>query len=528
MEYCSEIPLDVQIDQKEAYEHRLNVTILFVYVWLMVLTVFTIWFFHNHRIPCLHESGLVLIYGLIVGCVVRYGVYVEPPSTIPVQPSMENISEFVTSLSKYGPPDVMLLDIGKLSNGTTYDAFNKTLAYTYQGGMQDISTDVKRNTQFDTEVFFNILLPPIIFHAGYSMKRRFFFRNIGSIIAYAFFGTTISTFTVAGVMYLVTVLFPYLQNVVSILDLLRFGALISATDPVTTLSIFNDLNVEVNLFALVFGESVLNDAVAIVMTRTFQDYETKELSDDGDNPAYKTALLAILDFIFVFGASFFVGSVVAIINALVTKFTRIKHLPQLESSLLILMSYSTYLLAEMANLSGIVAVLFCGICQAHYTYNNLSEESKGMTRQFFSVLNFISENFIFLYVGVSMIVDRDPQYHMPLLVGAFVAIIIGRAANIYPLSFLLNLGRNKKIPWKSQHMMFLSGLRGAIAFGLSINNSATEGRRTLRTITHIIILVTVVISGGSTVNTLRWLKIPTGNYNNYSVHTIEYTSRYLK
>ena len=323
MEYFSEIPLDVQIDQKEAYEHRLNVTILFVYVWLMVLTVFTIWFFHNHRIPCLHESGLVLIYGLIVGCVVRYGVYVEPPSTIPVQPSMENISEFVTSLSKYGPPDVMLLDIGKLSNGTTYDAFNKTLAYTYQGGMQDISTDVKRNTQFDTEVFFNILLPPIIFHAGYSMKRRFFFRNIGSIIAYAFFGTTISTFTVAGVMYLVTVLFPYLQNVVSVLDLLRFGALISATDPVTTLSIFNDLNVEVNLFALVFGESVLNDAVAIVMTRTFQDYETKELSDDGNNPAYKTALLAILDFIFVFGASFFVGSIVAIINALITKFTRI-------------------------------------------------------------------------------------------------------------------------------------------------------------------------------------------------------------
>ena len=81
------------------------------------------------------------------------------------------------------------------------------------------------------------------------------------------------------------------------------------------------------------------------------------------------------------------------------------------------------------------------------------------------------------------------------------------------------------IPWKSQHMMFLSGLRGAIAFGLSINNSATEGRRTLRTITHIIILVTVVISGGSTVNTLRWLKIPTGRYNNYSVYTIEYISK---
>ena len=53
----------------------------------------------------------------------------------------------------------------------------------------------------------------------------------------------------------------------------RFGAMISATDPVTVLAIFNDLHVDVNLYALVFGESVLNDAVAIVLTRTLEDYE---------------------------------------------------------------------------------------------------------------------------------------------------------------------------------------------------------------------------------------------------------------
>ena len=50
-------------------------------------------------------------------------------------------------------------------------------------------------------------------------------------------------------------------------DCLLFGALISATDPVTILAIFSDLRVDVNLYALVFGESVLNDAVAIVMSR---------------------------------------------------------------------------------------------------------------------------------------------------------------------------------------------------------------------------------------------------------------------
>ena len=56
---------------------------------------------------------------------------------------------------------------------------------------------------------------------------------------------------------------PHLQNI-TFIDNLHFGALISATDPVTILAIFNDLNVDVNLYALVFGESVLNDAVAIV------------------------------------------------------------------------------------------------------------------------------------------------------------------------------------------------------------------------------------------------------------------------
>ena len=105
----------------------------------MILTVLTIWLFHNHRIPFLHESGLVLVYGLIVGIILRFGVNIEPFTTINVIPSNEeNTTSIIDNLSTKGPPDVMLMDISKLSNDSSYNVYNRTLAYKYQGGILDI------------------------------------------------------------------------------------------------------------------------------------------------------------------------------------------------------------------------------------------------------------------------------------------------------------------------------------------------------------------------------------------------------
>jgi solute carrier family 9 (sodium/hydrogen exchanger), member 6/7 len=75
---------------------------------------------------------------------------------------------------------------------------------------------------------------------------------------------------------------------------------------VTCLAIFNDLHVDVNLYALVFGESVLNDAVAIVITRTLEDYE-ETYAKDTALPAHIIFFKSIGEFIGVFGASFLVS-----------------------------------------------------------------------------------------------------------------------------------------------------------------------------------------------------------------------------
>jgi sodium/hydrogen exchanger-like protein 6/7 len=91
---------------------------------------------------------------------------------------------------------------------------------------------------------------------------------LGTIFTLAFIGTTISALVIGGILYGFLQLLPaFSDSTFSIVDLLTFGGLISATDPVTVLAIFNDLHVDVNMYALVFGESVLNDAVAIVLVR---------------------------------------------------------------------------------------------------------------------------------------------------------------------------------------------------------------------------------------------------------------------
>lgn len=346
------------------------------------------------------------------------------------------------------------------------------------------------------------------------MKKKYFFRNIGSIFTFAFIGTAISTFTVGGFMYGVTRLVPNLANV-TFIDNLHFGALISATDPVTVIAVFTDLNVDVNLHALIFGESVLNDAVAIVFVEALKDYEENVATciiTAHENCEYNVwhFIKAILDFVGIFSASFLVGSLMGCITALLTKFTHIRAHPLLESTLFVLMSYSTFLLAEVFELTGIVAVLFCGVCQAHYTFNNLSRESKESTKHFFDLLNFMAENFIFSYIGVSMFTFPKHHFDIAYVAGAFVAIFLGRFLNVYPLSAILNIGRTVRIPGNVQHMMMFSGLRGAIAFALAIRNTISESRQMILSTTLLIVILTVIVNGGSTMAVLNWLGVPTG------------------
>ena len=99
------------------------------------------------------------------------------------------------------------------------------------------------------------------------------------------------------------------------------------------------------------------------------------------------------------------------------------------------------------------------------------------------------------------------------MTGPQVAIFAGRVVNIYILSFVLNLGRAKKINFRFQHMLVFAGLRGAIAFALAIRNTQTEERQLIFTTTLCIVMVTVLICGGLTIYRIDFAAAP----NTFSV-----------
>ncbi|XP_037543241.1 sodium/hydrogen exchanger 6 [Nematolebias whitei] len=487
--------LDNVTERMAEESHRQDSAYLLLFIMLLTLTILTIWLFKHRRFRFLHETGLAMIYGLLVGVILRFGIHVP-----------QSMNDLILSCAVNASPATLLVNV----SGRFYE-------YTLKGevsrskGHQMEDVEMLRKVTFDPEVFFNILLPPIIFHAGYSLKRRHFFRNIGSILTYAFMGTVISCFVIGLIMYG----FVSFMKVVGQLggdfyftDCLFFGAIVSATDPVTVLAIFNELKVDVDLYALLFGESVLNDAVAIVLSSSIVAYQPA-----GDN-SHSFEAMAVLKsfgvFLGVFSGSFALGVVTGVLTSFVTKFTKLRDFPLLETALFFLMSWSTFLLAEACGFTGVVAVLFCGITQAHYTYNNLSPESQDRTKQLFELLNFLAENFIFSYMGLTLFSFQSHVFNPLFIIGAFVAVFLGRAANIYPLSFLLNLGRRNKIGSNFQHVMMFAGLRGAMTFALSIRDTATYARQMMFSTTLLIVFFTVWICGGGTTPMLSFMSIPVG------------------
>ena len=169
-------------------------------------------------------------------------------------------------------------------------------------------------TNIFSDLFLLLLLPPIIFDGGYNMKKwPYFFWNFGTILNLAFLGTFIAIFSTSMLIYAFAHI-PGLTNTpLTLKECWAFGSLISATDPVAVLSVFNHLNADDDLFSFVFGESILNDVVSMVMYRTIINGTHADYSYE------KHTIISCYNFVVSIFGSLFIGLILALCAALVIK-----------------------------------------------------------------------------------------------------------------------------------------------------------------------------------------------------------------
>jgi NhaP-type Na+/H+ or K+/H+ antiporter len=303
---------------------------------------------------------------------------------------------------------------------------------------------------FSPQVFFLVLLPPIIFNSGYHLRKELFFRHITPICLLAVMGTTVSAISIAAFLQVVC---HYGQACGGggdddddfaplLTELLTFGALISATDPVSTLAVFQAKRVDPQLFYLVFGESVLNDAVGLVLFNAFSQFVVR------DNGAGKVAIGIgefIIGFLYDSIGSPVLGLVLGLCSAYVFKIVDMRRTKLLELCLYVMIMYVPFLLATMLKLSGIVTILVTGMAAKNYVVPNLSVVTADNAEVFFRLAAHLAETSIFLELGLSvsgLLFAKSPssslQNTVPFILWSLVACLLGRALNVYPIAFLFN------------------------------------------------------------------------------------------
>lgn len=373
---------------------------------------------------------------------------------------------------------------------------------------------IREMLTFKHTLFFNLLLPPIILASGYELKQESFFRNFGSILTFAFLGTFISAVGVGVLVYIWSLLGIESLDL-TLLECLTFGTTLSATDPVTILAIFNQYKVDPKLYTIIFGESLLNDAVSIVMYETLSQFHGTEI--------YLSSLFhGIGIFLLSFSVSMALGVAFGLAMSLVLKHSSLALYPSIESCLVALCAYTCYFFSNGLSMSGIVSLLFCGITLKHYAYHTMSRRTQRATKYIFGTLSQLSENFIFIYLGLSLFTSPPPgekvtSYVKPLFITVTtVAVVFTRYAAVFPLSELINFfqrhargQRSEELPHAYQMMLFWAGLRGAVGVALAAGFHGANAQ-TLRTTVLVVVVLTVVMFGGTTARMLEVLGIRTG------------------
>lgn len=347
-------------------------------------------------------------------------------------------------------------------------------------------TPVSLALRFDDGVFFTFILPPIIFSAGYNMHCKNFFKYFHYAIIFGILGTFLSFVLTS----LITVMCSYTSMFsmdLTLKDVLLFSSVISATDTVSPLA-FVSPETHTKLFEVLFGEGIINDSFSIVLYQLITQFYGR----------VSTAQMASY-FVFLFTASLLLGISVGFACALFLKYMKPFKLHRYqEISIIVLFAFCSYVVAEIADLSAILSLLFCSISLSNYAFYNLSFRAREESCTVAKIISNLAEAFVFTYLGLSFVTMAQTSYAVVFVVVEFIAITLARVGTVWLLTALTNAFSDAPFTRAEKKVISIAGcIRGAIAFGLAMSfetgNAAKDA--VLLSTTLILVFVSTVVFG---------------------------------
>uniref|UniRef100_A0A3P8NHF3 Sodium/hydrogen exchanger n=1 Tax=Astatotilapia calliptera TaxID=8154 RepID=A0A3P8NHF3_ASTCA len=352
-------------------------------------------------------------------------------------------------------------------------------------------------------VFFFYLLPQVILDAGYHMPNKLFFTNLGGILVHAVIGTCWNAASLGLSLWGCQMGGAMGDLDIGLLQYLLFGSLMAAVDPVAVIAVFEQVHVNDVLFIMVFGESLLNDGVTVVLFNVFDAF----VSLGGPKIDAAEIIKGIVSFFVVaFGGSL-VGLVFGLLISLLTRCT--KNIQIIEPGFIFVLGYLSYLTAEMLSLSAILSIVFCGMCCQKYINANMDENSVQTVRYAMKAFANGSETIIFVFLGISAIDKVIWVWNTGFILLTLLFVLVYRFIGVFFLTWILNRYRLVPLEFVDQVIMSYGGLRGAVAYGLAVmlDENKIKEKNLMVCTTLIVVYFTVILQGITMKPLVMWLKV---------------------
>jgi Na+:H+ antiporter len=320
-----------------------------------------------------------------------------------------------------------------------------------------------------------IFLPPLLFEGSLKIQFRHLRENLLPILLLANVGVLVATL-ITGLAVHWVIGFPILVGLV-------FGAIISATDPISVLALFKDTAVSKRLSILVEGESLLNDGTAAVM---YGILVSAVMTGAVNVP---TGIRTF--FVQVIGGAAVGGGLGYVLSKLTARIDE----PEIEITLTTVLAYSSFLVAQSLHLSGVIATVAAGFMVGNFAVpKGMSPQTRVSLWSFWEYASFVMNSIVFLIIGLEVHLG-DLLRSWNLLLLAAGAVLLGRMLSVYGLTPLSNLF-TERISYRWQHIMAWGGMRGALSLALALSLDRTfPYRSSVLAATFGVVAFSIVVQG---------------------------------